>query len=165
MTRRDFVVATAGLAGLIGPMLLDASVVQGTASDDQAREIYRRAIVIDGLLPDDFLSVLGRPAPPESPLFSQTQLDTVMRSGLTGGNLTVSGGTFEGSARSIAQWMGRVEAHSSHFMFIRKHSDLARAKQDGKLGLILGFQNATMVSRDLADVVTFRQLGDRKSVV
>ncbi|MGH8646980.1 MAG: dipeptidase, partial [Gammaproteobacteria bacterium] len=160
MTRRDFVVATAGLAGLIRPILLDASAVQGTASDDQAREIYRRAIVIDGLLPDDFLSVLGRPAPPESPLFSQTQLDTVLRSGLTAGNLTVSGGTFERSARSIAEWMGLVEAHSSHFMFIRKHSDLARAKQDGKLGLILGLQNPVK-SDDLTLLESLHGLGIR----
>ena len=163
MTRRDFVFATAAaaaVASLLPLKPLDASAFQETVSDEQARALYRRAIVIDGLLPDDFLSVLGKPEPPEYPLFSQTQLDTVARSGLTAANLTVWGGTFEELARNIAQWMRRVETHPSHFMFIRKHGDVDRAKQDGKLGLILGLQ-APLESGDLTLLESLHGLGVR----
>lgn len=73
MTRRDFVsVATATVVASLLPLRpLDASAIQRTVSDDQARDIYRRNIVIDGLLPDDFLGVRGKPEPPEYPLFSR----------------------------------------------------------------------------------------------
>ena len=163
MTRRDFVFATAaaaGVASLLPLKLRDASAFQEIVSDDQPRHIYRRAIVIDGLLPDDFLSVLGKPEPPEYPLFSQTQLDAVARSGLTAANLTVWGGTLDELARNIAQWMRRVETHPSHFMFIRKHADVDRAKQDSKLGLILGLQ-APLNSGDLTLLESLHGLGVR----
>lgn len=150
MTRRDFVfgtAATAGVASLFPLKPLDASAAQGTVTDDQAREIYRRAIVIDGL---------ASPA--------QMQLDDVARSGLTAVNVTVVGGnnnTFQGTVRRLGRWMGRIEAHPSQLTLIRKHADLGRAKRDGKLGLILGFQNADMLSADLRDLETFQQLGVR----
>ena len=161
MTRRDLLVATAAaVAGLLPLGALDAYAIHGAVSDDEARDIYRRAVVIDGLLPDDFLSTLGKPEPPEHPLFSQTQLETVARSGLTAGNVTVWGPTFEELARNVAQWMRRVETHTSHFMFIRKHGDLDRAKQDGKLGLILGLQ-APLASGDLTLLESLHGIGVR----
>ncbi len=159
MTRRDFVLATAGVASFLSMRdPLSAFAVQGTVSEDQLREIYRRAIVIDGLATPDTINVHW---PPSGPLLSQVQLDNVRRSGLTAVNVTVNGDTFVETVREIGHWMGRIEAHSSHLTLIQKHADLDRAKQDGKLGLILGFQGANTLTDGLTDLVTFRQLGVR----
>lgn len=159
MTRRDFVLATAGVAGVI-PLVapLAASATQGTASDETVRELYRRAIVIDGLASPDTLNV---PWPPSGQFLSQVQLETAAHSGLTAVNLTVNGGTFLATVRNIGRWMGRIDAHPSHLTLIRKHSDLDRAKKDGKTGLIFGFQGADVLSDGLRDLLTFHQLGVR----
>lgn len=147
MNRRDFVFSLAGLAYL--PRL------QGAVTADQAREIYRRSIVIDCLANPASMNV---PWPPHGPL-SQTQLHNVARSGMTALNVTVSADTFEATVRNIAFWEGEIEAHPSHFTLIRKHAGLDSAKRDNKLGLILGFQNTEMLARDLTRLDVFRQLG------
>ncbi|MGI8785886.1 MAG: dipeptidase [Acidobacteriota bacterium] len=159
ITRRDFVLATAGVVSLlplVGP--LAASAGQVAVSDDQDREVYRRAVAIDGLATPDTFNV---PWPPSGQLLSQVQLDSVAHSGLTAVNLTVSSGTFLATVRDIGRWLGRIDAHPSHLTLIRKHADLDRAKQDGKLGLILGFQGAAVLTDGLRDLLTFRQLGVR----
>lgn len=131
ITRRDFVLATAGVVSLLPLGPLAASAGQVGVSDDQAREMYRRAVAIDGLATPDTFNV---PWPPSGQLLSQVQLDSVARSGLTAVNLTVSSGTFLATVREIGRWLGRIDAHPSHLTLIRKHADLDRAKQDGKLG-------------------------------
>ena len=51
MTRRDFVLAAAAAAGVSHSRLkhLGAAPVQTTVAEEEAREIYRRAMVIEGL--------------------------------------------------------------------------------------------------------------------
>jgi membrane dipeptidase len=159
LTRRDFVLTAAGVASFLSlHERLAASSVQETPSEGQVREIYRRAIVIDGLATPDTMNVSW---PPSGPLLSKAQLENVAMSGLTAVNVTVSGGTFQSTVRNIGRWLGRIESHSSHLTLIREHGDLDRAKQDKKLGLILGFQGATMLTDGLRDLLTFRQLGVR----
>ena len=44
---------------------------------------------------------------------------------------------------------------------VRRHADIARAKADGTLGLILGFQNTEMLERDPSRLDVFHRLGVR----
>jgi membrane dipeptidase len=44
---------------------------------------------------------------------------------------------------------------------VRRHADIGRAKKEGTLGLILGFQNTDMIERDLARLDMFHRLGVR----
>ena len=44
---------------------------------------------------------------------------------------------------------------------MRRHADIAKAKENGTLGLILGFQNTEMIERDLSRIDVFHRLGVR----
>ena len=98
------------------------------------------------------------PWPPRGPL-TQAQRDNIAKSGLTALNVTVSADDFEATVRNIALWTGEAAAYPQLLSIVRRHDDIARARKDGTLGLILGFQNTEMLERDLGRLDTFRQLG------
>ena len=56
-------------------------------------------------------------------------------------------------------WTGEAARYPQLLSIVRRHDDIAGAKKDGTLGLILGFQNTEMLERDLSRLETFRQLG------
>jgi membrane dipeptidase len=97
--------------------------------------------------------------PPRGPL-SQKQRDAIAASGITAINVTVSA-DFEGSVRNIALWQGEADTYPTLLSIVRRHSDIAKAKTDKTLGLMLGFQNTDMIERDLARLDLFYRLGIR----
>jgi membrane dipeptidase len=54
-----------------------------------------------------------------------------------------------------------VEKYPEAFLIVRKHSDIARAKQENKLGIIPGFQYTAFLEEDPGRIVMFRDLGVR----
>ena len=155
LTRREFGAAIAGAAAVVGPSrVLAARTSQG---DVDGAEVYRRAIVIDALANPGSMNV---PWPPRGPL-SQKQRDAIAASGITAINVTVSADTFEATTRSIALWTGEVDRYPTLLSMVRRHADIARAKKDNTLGLILGFQNTEMLDRDLTRLDVFQRLGVR----
>lgn len=130
---------------------------QSNATEAQAKALYQRAIVIDALARPNFMNV---PWPPEGPLTPQ-QVENARTSGITAVNATVSGSDFEKSVRRISMFYAEVDKHPTVFMLIRKHSDIARAKSANCLGIILGFQEADMIGRDLSRLDVFQELGVR----
>ena len=128
---------------------------QGALTADAARALYATAVSIDALANAGAMNV---PWPPRGPL-TPAQRDNVARSGLTALNVTVSADDFEGTVENIALWTGEAAKYPQLLSIVRRHDDIARAKKDGTLGLILGFQNTEMLERDLSRLDTFRQLG------
>jgi membrane dipeptidase len=120
-------------------------------------DVYSRAIVIDALANPGSMNV---PWPPRGPL-SQKQRDAITASGITAINVTVSGDTFESTTRNIALWQGEADRYPELLSIVRRHADIARAKKEDTLGLILGFQNTEMLERDLARLEVFSRLGVR----
>jgi membrane dipeptidase len=119
--------------------------------------LYKRAIVIDALANPGSMNVSW---PPRGPL-SQKQRDAIAASGITAINVTVSGDTFEASARTIALWTGEADRYPSLLSIVRRHADIERAKKESTLGLILGFQNTEMLERDISRLEVFHRLGVR----
>jgi membrane dipeptidase len=154
VSRRGFTIALAGLAGLPLVTLRDAFAFQAPVSAEQAKEIYRRSIVIDclgGLAgSDDF---------PDSR--RRLQLQAVKESGMTAINLTVSVGEYDEAKQAIAYWKEEIKNHPSNFVLVEKQADIGRAKREGKLGIIIGFQDGKMLGQELARVEEFRKLGVR----
>jgi membrane dipeptidase len=132
----------------IGAEARQASAVAG---------LYHRAIVIDALANPGSMNVSW---PPRGPL-SQKQRDAIRASGITAINVTVSADTFEATTRTIALWTGEAARYPELLGVVRRHADIAAAKQSGTLGLILGFQNTEMIERDLSRVEVFSRLGVR----
>ena len=147
MNRRDFQVSLIRLSAgaLFAPRLLASEVPDITA-------LYRRAIVVDTLC-SPFLDQVKEP--------DAALVATVRRSGITAVNCTVSDMTFEGTVSNLAWLDALVERYPDAFLIIRKHSDIARAKQESKLGIIPGFQYTGFLEQNPGRIVMFRDLGVR----
>ena len=156
MSRRQFGAALAGTAAAALTPARAAGAWHEQGDADLA-EVYRKAIVIDALANPGSMNV---PWPPRGPL-SQKQRDAIAGSGITAINVTVSADTFEASTRNIALWTGEVDRYPTLLAIVRRHSDIARAKKENTLGLILGFQNTEMLERDLSRLEVFHRLGIR----
>ena len=114
-------------------------------------ESYRRWIVIDALAG---INADSLPVSPEV-------LKQALASGVTGINWTVSTPDFEGSVESISFVEGLVESERSHFLMVREQADLDGAKQENKIGIMLGFQHPQPIESDLKRITIFRRLGVR----
>ena len=115
---------------------------------DAARRLFGEATVIDGLNVSNW----------ESP--------AVFRS-LTNGGVTAINATiatwenFQETLAHIAGWAARFEAYEAELLQVRSVDDIARAKREGRVGVILGFQNASPIENDLGRLALFHQLGVR----
>jgi membrane dipeptidase len=91
----------------------------------------------------------------------------IAKSGLTvmettlgpAGNPTFS---YEAAVRDLATWHGNFARHPDKLLHIRRTADILQAKREGKLGVLLGFQNATHLNRDIRNVEFFYNLGIRQ---
>ena len=147
MNRREFQVSLIRLSAgaLLAPRLLASD-----APDIPA--LYRRATVVDTLC-SPFLD--------QSKLPDAALVAMVRRSGITAVNCTVSDMTFEGTVSNLAWLDALVEKYPDAFSIIRKHSDIALAKQENKLGIIPGFQYTAFLEEDPERIAIFRDLGVR----
>ncbi len=152
MSRRTFGAVIAG-----GAMTARVAAAVETGQAGEVAALYKRAVVIDALANPGSMNVSW---PPRGPL-SEKQRDAIAASGITAINVTVSGDTFEASTRTIALWTGEADRYPTLLSIVRRHADIARAKADGTLGLILGFQNTEMLERDLSRLDVFHRLGVR----
>ncbi len=85
----------------------------------------------------------------------------VRQSGITAVNFTISDRDFEGTVKNLGSLEALVEHHRVAFLIVCKHSDIARAKQENKLGIIPGFQYTAFLESDPDRIETFRNLGVR----
>ncbi|WP_262690518.1 dipeptidase [Kordiimonas aestuarii] len=91
-------------------------------------------------------------------------LDEAVASGTTAINLTlgyVAGpmDPFDYSVAEIAKWNQRIRLHGDHLLKVWSTADILRAKKKGKVGIIMGFQNAAMMGDNVDRVDTFAGLG------
>ena len=111
-----------------------------------AKQIYDDAIVIDALNVSNWNS----PAVYES----------LTASGVTAINATlVTWENFQQTLDHIAHWRNILNQRSAQLTQIMTLNDIVRTKQEGKVGVILGWQNATPIENDLRRLALFRALG------
>jgi membrane dipeptidase len=152
ISRRQFGSTVAAAVGAVGAA---PAAQPGPIPAESGRSLYASSISIDALANPGSMNV---PWPPRGPL-TKEQRDNIARSGLTALNVTVSADDFEGTVENIGLWTSEAARYPQLLSIVRRHDDIARAKKDGTLGLILGFQNTEMLERDLSRLDTFRQLG------
>jgi len=85
----------------------------------------------------------------------------VRGSGFTAINFTISAPGFEDTIGTLAMVQELVDRHPEAFMIVRRHSDIARAKRENKIGIMLGFQYTAFLEENAERIATFRQLGVR----
>lgn len=93
-------------------------------------------------------------------------LDDAIASGLTAVNVTLGhvageGDAFELTVRDIARWNARIRLHSRVLARVDGAADFERLKAQGRVGVIYGVQNTTMLGNDTDRVELFSNLGVR----
>jgi membrane dipeptidase len=157
MNRRDF--AKLAGAAAIAPRVLAPADDQRTVSARAplAWPGYERAIAIDCLAspgPFNTPDRTGAPLTPEMVANAKT-------SGITAVNVTVSGDSIASTFQEMGYWERELQAHADVFTKVYSVADIRRAKETRRLGLIYGFQNATMLEGDAANLDVFYRFGVR----
>lgn len=177
VTRRTFVrttaAAVAGLAAGAGPPAPAAPMVnrgryrfgarQARAYSARAVALVQRAVTIDmlGVFTLDFPQQARWEADPES--FTAAQFQTFKDSGINVFHPAVGLGgvnAYENALQWFAGWNAFIAGNDERLMRIDSAGDFARVKGSGKIGVILGLQNAQHFRR-AEDVDLFRNLGQR----
>lgn len=114
------------------------------------------------------LGGLNDPNLPEPPRAAVTPriLADARASGTTAVNVTigyVAGPMepFQHSVAEVAQWDRLIREHPADLIKVLSVADIARARAEKKIGVILGFQNAAMMGEDATRVDIFADLGVR----
>ncbi len=117
-------------------------------TESGAKQLHERSIVIDGLN----VSRWG-----EEAVYRHLH-----EGGLTAINATVAvwEGT-QGTLRNIARFYKDLETYSRYIRQVNCLDDIRRAKEEGRVGIIFGFQNSSPIEDDLDLVEVFHRLGVR----
>lgn len=111
-----------------------------------ASRLHADAVVFDGLI----ISNWGRPV-----------FEAMHAGGLTAANCTASWPYRRGpeTFRDLARWRGWFEQHDDIILQVRTAADFRRAKEAGKVGIVLGFQDTSHFDDHLPFVGLMKDLG------
>ncbi len=134
-----------------------------------ARALAAPADPIRGWIVVNALGGLGDPNHPTADSRSSLSprvLAEAHASGLTTVNVTLGyvagpGDPFELTVRDIAATDRMIRDHAADVTKILTAADIRRARADGKIGLLYGFQNGAMMGNDASRVDVFADLGVR----
>ncbi|MFL9842272.1 membrane dipeptidase [Sphingomonas sp. ST-64] len=160
---RRHAIGAMGAAAIAAPHVARASFqvnpVTGRSYSKRAIELVRESVVVDMLAP---IKIEFGPEFYAKPMSEQMAAD-FRASGINAIHHAVGLGgpdARESALEFFAIW-GNYVARNSHVLTgISSFADILRAKQDGKVAVIMGLQNADHFLRP-ADVKTFYQLGQR----
>ena len=107
--------------------------------------LHQDAVVLDGLI----IAKFGREV-----------FQAMKDGGLTAANCTCSvWEDFPTTMKSVAQWKGWFVEHGDLITQVHTTADIHRAKAEGKVGIILGWQNTTGFGDHLPFVRVYKDLG------
>ncbi|MGB7471872.1 MAG: membrane dipeptidase [Candidatus Acidiferrum sp.] len=154
MNRREFHSSFLKLSvsALLAPQLFAQTLPSVSADIPNIADLYQRSIVIDSLC-SPFTEFLSSPNP--------DLVAVIRQSGITAVNCNISERTFEGTLDNLAILESLVENFPATFTIVREHSEIAAAKRDKKLGLLLGFQYPDFFDANPERIDLFRKLGVR----
>lgn len=112
-----------------------------------AARLHRESIVVDGL---------------NVSKWSRAVLEGICRGGVTAMNATTAIlEDFRQTITNLTFWERRFREYSDIITPVISPEDIQRAKSEGKLGIILGFQNTSPLENDLDLLTVFYRLGVR----
>jgi membrane dipeptidase len=150
-SRREFLISLGRAVALrtIAPQVFAEAAEQ---FPPEITDIYRKSVVID---------TLCAPFTSSDSLPDKAAIDSVRKSGITAINFTISAPTYEETVNNVAYINALVEQSPDVFMIVRQQSDIARARSEGKIGIMPGFQYTQFLEADTSRIDTFRRLGVR----
>jgi membrane dipeptidase len=165
LDRRGFLTVSA--ATLAAASLLPAQ--ERTSGAARQRLIINALGALDDPNPDAERAAPTPSSPisdPQPRVFTDRVLRDAHSSGLNAVNLTlgyVAGPEepFEFTVRDVAQMDANIRRQSKDVLKVLTTADILRARTEGRIGLIYGFQNAVMLGADASRVEIFANLGVR----
>jgi membrane dipeptidase len=112
--------------------------------------------------PDDSYAPKAGATAGSDPFISDAGLAAALQSGVTGFNYTISGGTsFAETIAALDAADAYIAAHGDKVVKALSAADILKAKRQGKIAILYGFQNAAMVEKDARNVDVFADRGVR----
>jgi membrane dipeptidase len=111
--------------------------------------VFDEAIVIDALSADEDWDN------PE-PIF-----EAYKQSGLTAIQTSLANRNFAVATRDLADWQTRFDRFPERLLKVERASDVAAAKTSRRVGVMLGFQNATIIDSDIKNLDALYAAGTR----
>ena len=109
--------------------------------------LHQKTIVIDGLIISKW---------------NRAVFEDMKKGGLSAANCTVSVWEgFQDTVNNIAEMKKLIRDNGDLLTLVRSAADIKQAKQDGKTGIIMGFQNAHAFEDNLGYVEAFADMGVR----
>jgi membrane dipeptidase len=127
----------------------------------RAVDVVKRSVVIDMLSPliISFRKFSGWMQRPES--VTAADFQRYKDSGITVFHIAVGVGAAQAMS-FVSGWNSLIATHDEHLLRITRPADFDRAKHSGKIGILLGIQNADHFQNP-NDVSTYHALGQRVS--
>jgi membrane dipeptidase len=145
--RREFLkVLTAGAVFPYGVLAPEQALSQSSTTANIDR-LFDESIVIDTL------SVAHK--------WDHVAFSAIKESGYTAIQTSLSNRNLEVAVQALAEWNRRIEEHPDIFIKATTAAAIERAKREGKIAVIYGFQNTTMVEDDVDNVDVLYDLGAR----
>lgn len=142
--RREFLKVMAAGAMFPYGAITNSSPPSSTADIDR---LFDESIIIDTL------SVAHK--------WDDVAFSAIKESGYSAIQTSLSNRSLEVAVQALAEWNRRIDDHPDIFTKTAKAADIERAKRDGKLAVIYGFQNSTMVEDDVDNIDVLHDLGTR----
>ncbi|MBI3264149.1 MAG: membrane dipeptidase [Acidobacteria bacterium] len=109
--------------------------------------LFDRSIVIDALSADED--------------WGDLVFEAVKRSGLTAIQTSLANQDLTVAQRDLKEWQGRFDTYPDRLMKVVRGREIAEAKKTGRLGVVLGFQNATMIGSSVKNLDVLHAAGTR----
>ena len=156
MNRREFSLnlSAATAAAALAPLGRAQSPAPGGTLSAHAHALYHSSLILDCNSSPPWESHLPLP---------QAELDAVRGSGVDVIKFSLGGinADFNKTIGEIAQVQRLLEAHPVYFTQVRVADDFARAKSEGRLGIVLSFESTEMLQGRIESLELFRNLGVR----
>ena len=111
-------------------------------------KVYEEAIVFDGI-------VITRG-------WNQASFDALAKSGYTGFNASLGGsGNLRSALKALLEWRRRIKKNPDKLIYATSAEDFIQAKKEGRVAVMLGFQNANMLENSIDNLDILYQSGAR----
>lgn len=152
MDRRAFLATLAAastgaaLPGRAHPLLAESF---RSPFDDLPKRLFEETPVFDAL---SFI---------DNELLTDAGWDLIRRSGVTALHTSLDNRNLRVALEALVEWQARFDSQPTQLVKVLSADDIDRAHREGKLGILLGFQNATCIEGDLDNLPLLHDAGTR----
>ncbi len=146
--RRFLQVGTAALVGSAAGREIEARLARDSPVFQQPTDdVFGRSIVVDALSSED--------------QWNDRVWEAFKASGLTAIQTSLDNRNFTTALRDLAEWQARFDRYPDRLVKVLNGREVAAAKGSGRLAVMLGFQNATILDGDVRNLDVLHELGTR----